>query len=506
MAKEIKFIVLNPTRLQLEEEAEPGDVIDLSSIYKVDNSYITSLIEEEKNNLLKRKLEEAKASFEREKEAELSSQKSLFELQKQEALKKQKEQDDMAKENLKKEILELRNRLSLKENSYQSDVSIVKKDLENQFGLEIQKLQQDKERLIEDYRRQLESQKRESENSFGLQKARLEMDYQKELTQLKNEIQSLKDSKEKDEALALSRQKNELDAVLEKERLSFSDFRLQTEQDKAKEAERYHSLQEEYDNLRRSKSSMSVKVIGENLESWCNDTYRNYQTLGAFDNCTWEKDNKVVKEEDETRGTKADYIFRVYSDETKDEKKNIISCCLEMKSENPESTNRHKNADFYSKLDLNRTKKHCEYAILVSELEMKSDNDVPIERVIGYENMYVVRPQYMITFLGILKNLARKYALLIQQRAREDEKFLSGKAVEEEFENLKNTYLNKPLDQMKTKIEAIIKDADFINAKSIEITKLAREVIDSSIENIKLKIERFSIHLGKIEKEVDTLS
>lgn len=506
MAKEIKFIVLNPTKLQLEEDARMGDVINLSSIYKVDNGYITSLIEEEKNNLLKKRVEEAKASWEREKEAELSSQKASFELQRQEALRKQKEKDDASLEELKRQISELQKTLSLKENSYQNDLSLIQKDLENQYSLKIQQLQQEKQKLTDDHQKEMESQRKEKENSFELEKTRLEMEHQKEISSLKNEIQMLKDSQGKEMELALSKQKNEMSALLDKEKLSFSSYQLQVEQEKAKEAQKYSSLLENYDNLRRSKASMSVKVIGENLESWCNDTYQSYQTLGAFDNCTWEKDNKVIKEEDETKGSKADYIFRVFSDESKDEKKNITSCCLEMKSENPESTNRHKNADFYGKLDINRNKKKCEYAILVSELEMKSDNDVPIQRVNGYQNMYVVRPQYMITFLGILKNLSLKYADLIRQRAKEDEKFLSGKAIEEEFENLKNTYLNKPLDQMKGKVEQIVKDADSINAKSLEISNLGKDIIYTTIENIKLKIERFSLNLNKVEKKVDRLS
>ena len=130
-----------------------------------------------------------------------------------------------------------------------------------------------------------------------------------------------------------------------------------------------------------------------------------------------DKDNVSIKEDGETKGTKADYIFKVFCDEEKSMELASVAC--EMKSEDPNSTNKRKNSDHYKKLDADRKKKNCEYALLVSELEWNDDNDVPIRKVKDYDKMYVVRPQYFITFLNIIASLANKYQSVLLEKKKE---------------------------------------------------------------------------------------
>ena len=90
-----------------------------------------------------------------------------------------------------------------------------------------------------------------------------------------------------------------------------------------------------------------------------------------------------------------------------------------MKNENPESKTKKKNADYYKKLDSDRTKKNCEYALLVSELEMDKFNDAPIVKVTDYPKMYMVRPPYFIAFLSIIESLGKKYKDLLEKVNKE---------------------------------------------------------------------------------------
>ena len=115
--------------------------------------------------------------------------------------------------------------------------------------------------------------------------------------------------------------------------------------------------------LVHEKSSLSVKKIGERLELWCNEEYAAYAQSG-FVNCTWEKDNESKKDDGDVKGSKADFIFKVFASDDFDEKNLLTSCVLEMKSEAPDSINKKKNADHIDKLDKDRKKKGCEYAIL----------------------------------------------------------------------------------------------------------------------------------------------
>ena len=88
-----------------------------------------------------------------------------------------------------------------------------------------------------------------------------------------------------------------------------------------------------------------------------------------------DKDNKVLQNEDELKGSKADYIFEIYATEDKKEEDLLTSVCLEMKDENPDSKVKKTNEDYYKQLDLNRKKKNCKYALLVSNLDLSSSND-----------------------------------------------------------------------------------------------------------------------------------
>ncbi len=146
------------------------------------------------------------------------------------------------------------------------------------------------------------------------------------------------------------------------------------------------------------KTRLSTKMVGESLESHCSTIY-NAEMRPLFPNAYFEKDN------DASGGSKGDFIFRDYEDGTE-----YISVMFEMKNEMDETSTKHKNEDFFKKLDADRNAKGCEYAILVSLLEQDSElyNGGIVDVSYRYPKMYVIRPQFFKAIITLLVNAARK--------------------------------------------------------------------------------------------------
>lgn len=168
------------------------------------------------------------------------------------------------------------------------------------------------------------------------------------------------------------------------------------------------SLQEQYEKKLKSKDEQieyykdfkarqSTKMIGESLEQHCLTQF-NTLRMTAFPTAYFEKDN------DARTGSKGDFIFRE-SDESGTE---FISIMFEMKNEADATATKHKNEDFFKELDKDRREKHCEYAVLVSLLEIDNElyNNGIVDVSYRYEKMYVVRPQFFIPIITLLRNAA----------------------------------------------------------------------------------------------------
>ena len=154
---------------------------------------------------------------------------------------------------------------------------------------------------------------------------------------------------------------------------------------------------EQIEQLKDFKAKQSTKMVGESLERHCSDEFNKIR-MTAFPNAYFEKDNEAVE------NTKGDFIFRE-ADENGTE---FISIMFEMKNESDTTATKHKNEDFFDKLDKDRKKKKCEYAVLVSTLEADSElyNSGIVDVSYRHEKMYVVRPQMFITIITLLRNAA----------------------------------------------------------------------------------------------------
>ena len=154
---------------------------------------------------------------------------------------------------------------------------------------------------------------------------------------------------------------------------------------------------DEIDRLKDFKQKLSTKMVGETLEQHCEVEFNRLRAT-AFRNAYFEKDN------DAKGGTKGDYIYR----ELDEEGNEIISIMFEMKNENDETATKKRNEDFFTKLHKDRENKSCEYAVLVSLLESENEfyNTGIVDVSHKYEKMYVIRPQFFITVITLLRNAA----------------------------------------------------------------------------------------------------
>ncbi len=310
---------------------------------------------------------------------------------------------------------------------------------------------------------ELEQTKRDKKSATELADATLAKQLQEAVGTKDNEIQNLKTKLQ----VTLVEQKvaiTDAVSVVEKERDEFKNGLKHVELEKQL-AEK--SLKDKYETqindrddtierLRDMKVRLSTKMVGETLEQHC-DTEFNRIRATAFPRAYFEKDN------DARAGSKGDYIFRD-SDEAGTE---IVSIMFEMKNENDTTATKKKNEDFLKELDKDRTQKGCEYAVLVSLLEPDSElyNSGIVDVFHRYPKMYIVRPQFFLPIITLLRNAAMKALEYKTELALV------------KAQNVDITDFENDLDKFKT---AFAKNYDLASKKF----KIAIDEIDKSIDHL----------------------
>lgn len=188
---------------------------------------------------------------------------------------------------------------------------------------------------------------------------------------------------------------------------------------------------EEIDRLKDFKQKLSTKMVGESLEQHCEIEFNRLRST-AFRSAYFEKDN------DSSQGTKGDYIYK----EQDEEGNEIISIMFEMKNENDQTATKKKNEDFLTKLHKDRKEKNCEYAILVSLLEPENEyyNGGIVDVSHRFEKMYVVRPQFFISIITLLRNAAINTLAYKQELALVKNQNIDVTKFEEKIETFKTGF------------------------------------------------------------------
>lgn len=279
--------------------------------------------------------------------------------------------DEMDYESIVKQIRdhEFEKELKREEENYNKDKELSLKLLESRLNEEYHSKISDKEIMIKDLENKLKTQEE-------LLTKNMEIKYQNDLNKKEIEINNLK---------------NKLDILDNEHQIKEASIKEKYES-KLKDKEEQIAYYKDF------KARQSTKMVGESLEVHCSNEFNKLRPL--FKNATFNKDN------DSKTGSKGDFIFRDFDEDNNE----IVSIMFEMKNENDLTATKHKNEDFLKELDKDRREKHCEYAVLVSLLEI--DNDYYNEGIVDvshlYEKMYVIRPQFFIPMITLIRNLSSK--------------------------------------------------------------------------------------------------
>lgn len=274
-------------------------------------------------------------------------------------------------EEFKKELEYRAKDLEEKKNT---DVQLVRMEQEKKLGEIITSKASElaeKERIIEQLRMQIAGEKTERE----LAVSKAVQQKEKELSEKQTEITRLKGEISNTEAQS----------------------KLREQSMKTQYEDRLKLKDEQIEYYKDFKARQSTKMVGESLEQHCLNQFNSIR-MTAFPNAYFEKDN------DARSGSKGDFIFR----EAGADGTEFISIMFEMKNEMDETATKHKNEDFFKELDKDRRQKNCEYAVLVSLLEIDNElyNNGIVDVSYKYEKMYVIRPQFFIPMITLLRNAA----------------------------------------------------------------------------------------------------
>lgn len=342
-----------------------------NEVFQVDDSGYSQIVQQVRDKEFEKEAARRAEELEKAKNSELKILEMEYEKKLESALS-EKSDDITDKE---KRITELEARLESIESEKQLAVANAVSEREKRFNEESSKAQKaisDKESLI----KQLELQLQQAQS---LQQAAL-------------------DKVSSENALAIAKKDNEINELNSKLRSKDNEAELRCRAIEEKYAIELKNKDELIEQYKDFKARLSTKMVGETLEQHCLTQFNSLR-MSAFPNAYFEKDN------DARSGSKGDFIFR----ESSEDGIEFISIMFEMKNEMDTTATKHKNEDFFKELDKDRNEKGCEYAVLVSMLEADNEfyNAGIVDVSYKYPKMYVIRPQFFIPLISLLRNAAR---------------------------------------------------------------------------------------------------
>lgn len=342
-----------------------------NEVFQVDDSGYSQIVQQVRDKEFEKEAARRAEELEKAKNSELKILEMEYEKKLESALS-EKSDDITDKE---KRITELEARLESIESEKQLAVANAVRERENSFSEENRKAQKtisDKESLI----KQLELQLQQAQS---LQQAAL-------------------DKVSSENALAIAKKDNEINELNSQLKNKDSEAELRCRAIEEKYAIELKNKDELIEQYKDFKARLSTKMVGETLEQHCLTQFNSLR-MSAFPNAYFEKDN------DARSGSKGDFIFR----ESSEDGIEFISIMFEMKNEMDTTATKHKNEDFFKELDKDRNEKGCEYAVLVSMLEADNEfyNAGIVDVSYKYPKMYVIRPQFFIPLISLLRNAAR---------------------------------------------------------------------------------------------------
>lgn len=357
--------------------------------------------------------------------------------------------------NLENVITQLNEKLKSFEELNENNMKIEKMSIENLYKEDISKLNN----TIFNLEAKINTLNDEAKRNLEIEKITVENKYKEEINLLKNNILNLQNN----ELMIKDRYKTEL-------------------KNKDEIIEYYKDL----------KSKLSTKMLGETLEQHCEVSFNRLRST-AFPNAYFDKDN------DASSGSKGDYIYREFDENGLE----ILSIMFEMKNQNDETKTKKKNKDFFKELDKDRKEKRCEYAILVSLLEQENElyNEGIVDVSYEYEKMYVIRPQFFISIISLLRNGARGVLKYKQELNAIKNQNIDISNFENDLLNFKDKF-GKNYENASKKFNEAIEKID----KSIKNLQETRAALLASENNLRLANDKLDgLTVKKLVKKNETM-
>ena len=388
------------------------------------------------------------------------------------------------------EILE-----QVRKNHLDEELEKTKKEVEEKYAAilesektrllsENEKKERTKDEIIKDLLHQVEllknSQKDEVEKALSKKDVEIAK-LQGEITNAEMKAKNMVNeaiAKEKEIQEKLRREKIELEGKLDS--------------DKKEHLLELKHKDEEIAQYKDFKARLSTKDIGESLEVYCHNEFDKIRAI-AYPRAYFEKDNEIVE------GTKGDFVFRDY-DENNIE---FLSIMFEMKNENDETATKHKNEHFFKKLDEDRKKKGCEYAVLVSTLEPESDlyNNGIVDVSYRYPNMYVVRPQFFLPIIALLDAASKKNSKALALMEEEKQRNVDVAHFEEKLGEFQKAF-GKNYETAAKQFNNAIEEID----KTITHLQKVRDELTRSSNNLRLANDKAQdLSIKRLTKDSPTL-
>lgn len=379
------------------------------TVFQIDEQDYESIVKQVRDHTFEEELNERKAQFQRELESAVK----------------------LAKADTEKKLLEQVNQLKM-----------ANANLETR----IQSSEAEKKQAVQSTKAEVEKEYTSKISELTLSKTKLENDLKLKDTENKLAVEQ-----------AISAKDKTIDSLSNELSLKEKEFQLKETSMKESYESKLKDKDEQIAYYKDFKARQSTKMIGESLEQHCSTEFNKLRSL--FKNCYFEKDNNAKT------GSKGDFIFRAYADD--EHTSEIVSIMFEMKNEADQTATKHKNEDFFKELDKDRKEKKCEYAVLVSLLELDNEyyNVGIVDVSYQYEKMYVIRPQFFIPLITLIKDLASKSL---------------------EYKN----------------------ELELVRSQNIDITHFEQNINtfkDSFSRNYRLASERFAKAIEEIDKTIDHL-
>lgn len=352
--------------------------------------------------------------------------------------------------------------------------------LRQQLSSQESAFKQQLESQVQQYSQKIAADKAESARVAAEESAKLQQTIVAQKQRLESQTQQFRAEKElavSEARAAAERQRDELAAQVKLQEAQAAQERAALREKMANELAAKDELikykDEEIARVKEMKARLSTKMVGESLERHCETEFNKIRAT-AFPHAYFEKDNDVVD------GTKGDFVFRETDPATGEE---VVSIMFEMKNENDETRTKHKNEDFFAKLDSDRKKKGCEYAVLCTMLEPENElyNEGIVDVSYRYEKMYVIRPQFFIPIISILRNAALSALQYKTELAEVRNQNIDITNFENSMEDFKTKFARN-YDLASRKFQTAIDEID----KTIDHLQKTKEALLGSERNLRL--------------------